>query len=171
MFHERARLADFGCARGGGKVAAMAESAWVRRIATWFGCGASPVAPGTVGSIGALPLHFLLRRLGPGVHFGAVIAISAVGLYCADAYAEELGEKDPQSVVIDEVIGTLIALGLVSRSGLSTKLLAFALFRLFDVWKPGPIHSVQSAEPRGLGIIADDVLAGIAAGVLARLAR
>jgi len=149
----------------------MAASPWARRIATWFGCGRSPIAPGTVGSIGALPLHFVLRRLGPGVHLGAVIAISAVGLYCADAFAEELGEKDPQSIVIDEVIGTLIALGLVRDRGLAAQALAFALFRLLDVWKPGPIHSSQDAEPRGLGIVADDVLAGIAAGLLARLAR
>jgi phosphatidylglycerophosphatase A len=148
----------------------MAESVWVRGIATWFGCGRSPVAPGTMGAIGAVPLHLVLRRLGPGVHLGAVLAVTAVGLYCADAFAEEVGEKDPQSVVIDEVIGTLIALGLVRHRSISTQLLAFALFRLFDVWKPGPIDDVQGAEPRGLGIVADDVLAGIAAGVLARLA-
>jgi phosphatidylglycerophosphatase A len=87
--------------------------------------------------------------------------------------ADELGVEDPQSVVVDEVSGTLIAIGLGSglawRHDFVVALIGVAAFRLFDIWKPGPIDSVQSL-PKGWGIMADDVLAGIAAGLVANAA-
>lgn len=140
-----------------------------RWLATWFGCGRSPVAPGTAGSFGALPLHLLLRRLNPGLHLGAVLAVTALGIWASGKLSEELGDEDPQAVVIDEVVGTLIALGLVSRRGLGAQALAFALFRFFDIVKPGPIDRVQHIKPEGLGIMADDLLAGLCAGLTACL--
>lgn len=147
----------------------MDRRLWARRVATWFGCGRSPIAPGTVGSIGAVPLHLLLRRLPPALHVGAILGVVAVGLWAADEYASELDEDDPSSAVIDEVAGTLIALGLVRNGGVITQALALLLFRVLDIVKPGPIDSAQSLKPRGLGIMADDLLAGALAGVLARL--
>jgi phosphatidylglycerophosphatase A len=77
-----------------------------------------------------------------------------------------MGEKDPSCVVIDEVAGALIALGL---AGPNRRLLSLILFRAFDIVKPGPINRVQRAEPAGWGIMADDLLAGAAAGISARL--
>ncbi len=148
------------------------EDRLAERLATWFGCGRSPVAPGTVGSLGAVPLHFALRLLPPLPHAAAIAAITAVGLWASEKEAQRLGEEDPQSVVIDEVAGTLIAMAMTRRMGLSTQLLALALFRAYDIIKPGPIDSVQHAEPAGLGIMADDLLAGVMAGLTARwLAR
>jgi phosphatidylglycerophosphatase A len=141
---------------------------WPVVISTWFGCGRSPIAPGTVGSLGAVPLHLLLRRLSPAAHAAAVIAVSALGIWAADKHAEALGEKDPPSAVIDEVAGTLIALGLVRGRGLGTGALAFALFRLLDITKPGPIDTAQGAEPKGVGIMLDDLMAGVLAGVTLR---
>lgn len=142
-----------------------------RALATWFGCGLSPLAPGTVGSVGAVPLHFLLRSLHPAVHVAAVVAVSAVGIWCSDVVAEEEGEKDPQLVVIDEVAGTLIAMGLVRHRGLATELAALVVFRVLDIVKPGVIDDAQRAEPPGLGVMLDDLLAGLAAGALLRLVR
>lgn len=142
---------------------------WVRRIATWFGCGLSPVAPGTMGSLGSVPVHLLLRRLGPLVHFGSIAAITLAGIWTSDEMAELLGEKDPQSVVIDEVAGALIAMGFVRRRGLAAELLALALFRAFDIIKPGPVGRAEHMEPPGLGIMADDLVAGVLAGITARL--
>jgi phosphatidylglycerophosphatase A len=138
-----------------------------RQIATWFGCGRVSVGPGTAGSFGAIPLHLLLSLLGPVAHTAVVVAVSAVGIWAAGEHAAELGEKDPQSIVIDEVAGTLIALGLVRSRGPAALIAAFVLFRVLDIAKPGPIERAQHA-PGGLGIMADDFLAGFAAGTLSR---
>jgi len=140
---------------------------WARRVSTWFGCGNARIAPGTVGSLGAIPLHLALRGLGPIPHAACVAGITALGTWAADRYAEELGEKDPQTAVIDEVAGTLIALGLVRHRGLGAHALALVLFRALDILKPGPLDDAQRA-PGGLGIMLDDVLAGLGAGLLAR---
>jgi len=140
-----------------------------RALSTWFGCGHSPIAPGTVGSLGALPLHFLLRSLGPGGYLLGTLATVGVGVWCAERTSVELGEKDPQQVVIDEVAGTLIAMGLARGLGFKGELLALVLFRVLDVMKPSLIDKVQHLKPAGVGIMADDVLAGLAAGILTRL--
>jgi phosphatidylglycerophosphatase A len=137
-------------------------------IATWFGCGRAKLAPGTVGSLGAIPLHLLLRTLSPAGHTLAVVAVSAIGIWAADRYAERVGEIDPQSAVIDEAAGTLIALGLVRRRGAGAYALAVALFRVLDIVKPGPIARVQHAQPKGLGIMLDDLIAGVLAGLSVR---
>lgn len=137
-------------------------------ISTWFGCGRAKIAPGTVGSLGAVPLHLLLRYLSPGAHAALVVAVSALGIWASGKYADALDEDDPQSAVIDEVAGTLIALGLVRGRGLAAGALALALFRVFDITKPGPIDDAQNAEPRGLGIMLDDFMAGALAGLTTR---
>jgi len=135
-------------------------------LATWFGCGLSPWAPGTVGSLGALPLHLLLRETPGALHAGAVVFVLGAGTWAAQRYATARGEKDPQRVVIDEVAGTLLALGCVRHGPLWLQALAFLSFRLFDIWKPGPIRRVEHLQPTGVGVMADDVLAGLCAGAL-----
>ena len=146
----------------------MAQAALpARLLATWFGCGLSPKAPGTVGSIGAVPLHLALATLGPLPHAAAIVVLSLVGTWASNEVARAEGIEDPQKVVIDEVRGTLIAMGMVSGSGWGIRLLALALFRVLDITKPGPIDSVQRLEPPGVGIMADDLLAGLAAGAMA----
>ncbi|HXK17337.1 MAG TPA: phosphatidylglycerophosphatase A, partial [Polyangiaceae bacterium] len=125
-----------------------------RLLATWFGCGLSPKAPGTVGSIGAVPLHFALSMLGPVPHVAAIVALTVAGTWAANEVARAEGIEDPQKVVIDEVAGTLIAMGMVSKGSWGIRLLALALFRVFDITKPGPIDTVQRLEPPGVGIMA-----------------
>ncbi len=137
-------------------------------VATWFGCGKAPKAPGTVGSLGALPLHFLLRRLGGGAYALTTLGLFVVGVWSSQKEADRLEIPDPQSVVIDEVVGALIAMGLAG-GGVGTALAALALFRAFDIAKPGVIDDVQHVEPEGMGIMLDDVLAGLSAGALARM--
>jgi phosphatidylglycerophosphatase A len=136
-------------------------------IATWFGCGRSPVAPGTVGTIGALPLHFLLRRMGPVPYFLSVASVTAIGIWASQRESERLAVEDPQSVVVDEVAGVLLALLLANKSWKS-EIAAVVLFRVFDIWKPGFVDSAQNAKPEGLGIMLDDVAAGLIAGLSAR---
>ena len=139
-------------------------------LATWFGCGYSRFAPGTVGTLGALPLVYALHTLGIVPYWIATVLITALGVWASGKVATELGKEDPQEVVIDEVAGVLIAVGLASglefQANVGAAIVAVLLFRLFDIWKPGPIDSVQSLHG-GFGVMADDVLAGIAAGLIA----
>jgi len=137
-------------------------------LAVWFGCGLSPRAPGTVGSLGAVPLHFLLCLVPVPMHALGALAVVGAGIWAAQRYASERSETDPQRVVIDEVAGTVLALGLVRGESWVSLLAAFLLFRLLDIWKPGPIRTLEHARPVGLGIMLDDVLAGLLAGALAR---
>ena len=137
-------------------------------IATWFGCGYSPVAPGTAGSAAAVAIAIVLHEFaGFGRwHFLAMAALLFVpAVKAATVAAREAGLKDPGFVVVDEVIGQWIALAGARQYGLWTYLAAFALFRTFDIWKPPPVRQLE-ALPEGLGINADDVMAGIYAAVV-----
>ena len=107
--------------------------------------------------------------LGPVPHIAAIAVLTVVGIWASNEVARAEGIEDPQKVVIDEVCGTLIAMGMVSKSSLGIRLLALGLFRVLDITKPGPIDTVQRLEPPGVGIMADDLLAGIAAGAMAYL--
>jgi phosphatidylglycerophosphatase A len=96
--------------------------------------------------------------------------VSVLGTWASHRASIVWNEKDPQRVVIDEVAGVLIAMGMVRGAGLWPAVLGFALFRLFDITKPGPIRRAERLPPVGFGIMADDLVAGIVAGVLTRLA-
>jgi phosphatidylglycerophosphatase A len=133
-------------------------------LGTWFGCGRIP-APGTVGTIAALPLYFALQALGAyGVLIGA-IAISAIGIWASDLIARSRAEEDPQFVVIDEVAGMLITLAFGAHTWTAV-LVGFVAFRIFDQWKPWPAHVLEARLPGGWGIVLDDVAAGLWAALL-----
>lgn len=128
-----------------------------RLIATFFGAGYSPVAPGTAGTVAALPLYFLLKNLPLPRYLLSVGVLAALGTAAASR-VEPLWGKDPGRVVIDEVVGFLVTL--VSRpKGIKEILIGFVLFRLFDVVKPPPARNLE-ALPGGVGIMADDIAAG-----------
>jgi phosphatidylglycerophosphatase A len=137
-----------------------------RWLATWFGCGLSPRAPGTVGSLGAVPLHLLLATTPAPVHAAAALLVAGVGIWAAQHYATDCGEVDPQRVVIDEVAGTVIAMGMVRAAPLGVQCAALVAFRVFDIWKPWPIRRLEHLRPIGVGIMFDDLLAGVMAGLL-----
>jgi phosphatidylglycerophosphatase A len=137
-----------------------------RWLATWFGCGLSPRAPGTVGSLGAVPLHLALSATPASVHVAAAILLACAGVWAAQKYALDCGEVDPQRVVIDEVAGTLIAMGMVRTAPFGVQCLALVAFRALDIYKPGPIRRLEHVQPLGAGIMLDDVLAGVLAGAL-----
>lgn len=141
-----------------------------RLLSTWFGAGLSPVAPGTVGALATLPLHFALRAWGPIPHAAVTLLITGAGFWAAERSSEAEGEDDPSSVVIDEVAGTLIAMGIARPAGLVGEAAAFILFRVLDITKPGVLDRVQRMRPAGVGIMVDDVLAGVGAGLLVRVA-
>jgi phosphatidylglycerophosphatase A len=132
-------------------------------LATWFGCGYSPKAPGTAGSLAAVAIAVALHRyLGFSAwHFAAMAAVLLLpAVWAAGAVARATGIEDPQFVVVDEVIGQWTALAGAARLNWVAFLAAFALFRLFDIWKPAPVRQLESL-PGGWGINLDDVMAGI----------
>ena len=137
-------------------------------ISTWFGCGRSPVAPGTVGSAAAVGIAIGLHRYAglTGWHFlllAAALFLPAV--WAAGVSARAAGVEDPQFVVVDEVIGQWIALAGARTLNWESYLAAFVLFRLFDIWKPPPVRQLE-ALPGGWGINADDVMAGVYAALV-----
>jgi phosphatidylglycerophosphatase A len=159
-------------------------------IATAFGLGYLPKAPGTWGSLAGILIYFLTQfyfplTAIPGARLPLIdrvtwaawtglpitIAIALVGVWCATRAANFSGKKDPQFVVIDEVSGQHITY-LFSLTLLDWKylLLGFILFRVFDIWKPFPARQAESL-PGGLGIMADDWIAGIYAALGLWIAR
>jgi phosphatidylglycerophosphatase A len=143
-------------------------------LAAGLGAGFTPVAPGTVGSLEGVALFLALQtvHLPPGSLFLWLVIINlilfVVGVWASNRACRVTGLKDPQVVVIDEVSGQLIALipaAFVPASWASV-IIGFALFRLFDILKPFPIRRLERL-PGGIGVMADDALAGIyAAGLL-----
>jgi phosphatidylglycerophosphatase A len=132
--------------------------AWA--IATWFGCGLVPFAPGTAGTLGAIPLYLLVARSGrPGVAVAAAIATFA-GVWAASVVARDLGKKDPQVVVVDEVAGFLVTMLPAKELGVLPVAAGFVLFRLFDIVKPWPVRALERL-PSGWGIVLDDIGAGV----------
>lgn len=135
-------------------------------FATWFGTGLAPKAPGTVGTLATVPVHFLLIQLPQSIHLGFLVAFVLLATWSANRLASDMNMMDPQIVVVDESAGVLIALFLMGPTTLWTVIAAIILFRLFDMTKPWPISAVEKLQPAGVGIMADDVLAGIVAGLI-----
>jgi phosphatidylglycerophosphatase A len=133
---------------------------WI--FATWFGCGYSRFAPGTVGSLAALAIAWPFARAGfTSLHFLILsFALLYPAIRAAGIVASQAGRKDPQFIVIDEVLGQWLTLAGALRFDWRTFAIAFALFRLFDIWKPPPIRLIEQI-PGGAGIVLDDMKAGI----------
>ena len=141
-------------------------------VATGFGVGYSPVAPGTVGSfIGIFLILFLSRwQLIGGqrvvVNWVVVVLISVIGIWAASRAEAIFGKRDPPVVVIDEIVGQLLTFGLIFRNPQFNLLfLGFIFFRFFDIAKPFPIKSLERV-PLGFGIVLDDLAAGFYASLL-----
>jgi phosphatidylglycerophosphatase A len=141
-------------------------------LSTWFGCGYAPIAPGTAGSAAALLIAIALHRYAglTGWHFAVLAALTfGPAVWAAGETARDRKLRDPGIVVIDEVIGQWLALAGAASLNWKSYLAAFVLFRAFDIWKPPPVRQLEGL-PGGLGINADDVMAGVYAGVVLFLA-
>jgi phosphatidylglycerophosphatase A len=143
-------------------------SALARALGTWFYLGYVPKGPGTAGSLGALAiawaLHAYLGTSGPCLALLGVLLI-APAIWAAGRVAKDTGSKDPQIVVIDEVVGQWITFAGASTLNAKSWIAAFALFRLFDIWKPPPVRQLERI-PGGAGIVLDDAMAGIYAALV-----
>jgi len=137
-------------------------------IATFFGSGFFPIAPGTAASfLTALVYLWWIHGFAGPVQAGIIVILFFTGSLTATRYSRELGQTDPGRIVIDETCGQLIALFLCPPTWMAVAV-GFILFRIFDIIKPYPINKLEKF-PRGWGIMADDVGAGVAAGILLRL--
>lgn len=132
-------------------------------IATWFGSGRIRPAPGTMGSLAAIPFGMAMQALYgiPALLIGIVI-VFALGVKSSNVYEEKSGEHDNSTIVIDEVAGMWIA-GIPAGENIWLWGVAFLLFRLFDIAKPWPISKLDRDVKGGLGVMLDDVLAGFIA--------
>jgi len=130
-------------------------------LATWFGAGYLPKAPGTWGSIGALPFAWMLVEIGGLKTLGvAIVVVFIVGLWASKDFMDRTGHHDPGAIVIDEVAGQWIVL-LVSPLDPLSYIIGFVLFRLFDIFKPWPISWADKSISGAWGVMVDDVLAGL----------
>jgi phosphatidylglycerophosphatase A len=138
-------------------------------LATGFGAGYAPVAPGTFGTLVGIPFAVALARV-PGAFVLPVLVVS-VGLACWVAGQAErvFAQKDPGRIVIDEVVGYLVSLAFLPVTPW-TLVGAFLLFRVFDVLKPWPARQLERRLPGGYGVVLDDVAAGIWANAALRVA-
>ena len=138
-------------------------------LATWFGAGYLPKAPGTWGSLGALPFAWVLVKIGGLYTLGVATAlIFLVGLWASKVYMDKTGAHDPGAIVIDEVVGMWIVL-LAAPLDPVAYAIGFVLFRVFDVFKPWPISWADRSIGGAFGVMIDDVMAGLAGLVVLAL--
>ena len=129
-------------------------------LAFGFGSGLAPKAPGTIGTLAAIPLYLLLAKL-PLIGYAIVVLLSfMVGCWLCGEAAKQLGVHDFGGIVWDEFVGYWITM-FAAPAGWLWIALGFVLFRLFDIWKPWPIRTADKQVQGGLGIMLDDVLAGL----------
>jgi len=141
-------------------------------VSSWFGCGYAPFAPGTAGSAAALAIGVALHEyagIPPWGFLALAAALAWPAIWSAGVTARSLGVEDPGCVVVDEVLGQWVALAGARFYNWKSYLAAFLLFRLFDIWKPPPARQLE-ALPGGVGINADDAMAGAYAALVLFLA-
>ncbi|RUO36133.1 phosphatidylglycerophosphatase A [Aliidiomarina shirensis] len=134
-----------------------------------FGSGLAPKAPGTFGTLPGIVLVWLFASLDVAAYIGVVAFVTIIGVYLCGATAKAMGEHDSSHIVWDEIAGYMIAMIAIPVSW-QALLLAFVLFRIFDILKPWPIRWLDKHVDGGFGIMIDDVLAGFFALVLMHIA-
>jgi phosphatidylglycerophosphatase A len=140
-------------------------------IASVFGIGYFPFASGTVASLAALPFAALILLHGGAMALAVSSLIAfAIGVWACGDHVRATDREDPSECVIDEVAGQWLACAFAPLS-LPGMALAFVLFRLFDIWKPWPVGWADRELPGGLGVMSDDMIAGLMAGVLVAALR
>jgi len=136
----------------------------VQLLAVGFGSGLAPKAPGTFGTLAAIPLFILLSALSDNTYLAVVLLLTIIGIYLCDKTAKDVGVHDHPAIVWDEFIGYFITM-LYLPVTWQTVIVGFVLFRVFDILKPWPISWLDKHCHGGFGIMIDDVVAGIFACV------
>lgn len=139
-------------------------------LAFGFGSGLAPVAPGTFGTLAAVPIYGLMAGLGLPAYAAVVFVLFLAGIPICRHCEQRLGVHDAGGIVWDEIVGYLVTMAAVPFSWTAAAV-GFLLFRLFDVLKPWPISRIDRGVSGGLGVMLDDVLAGVLAGACLYWAR
>ncbi len=129
-------------------------------IATFFNLGRVSKAPGTLATMATIPIWWLLAQTSPLIYMGAVILLIPIGIFAAQAYDSQSSQHDSKEIVIDEVIGFLITMTWLPLTWQSL-IFGFIIFRFLDIVKPPPIGLLDRRVKGGLGVVIDDVAAGI----------
>jgi phosphatidylglycerophosphatase A len=129
-------------------------------LAFGFGSGLAPKAPGTAGTLVAIPLYYLMAPLSLPLYMVVVLLAFFLGVYLCDKTARDLGVHDHPGIVWDEFVGLWITM-FAAPAGWLWLVVGFTLFRLFDIWKPWPIRWLDKSVGGGFGIMIDDVLAAV----------
>lgn len=136
----------------------------IKILATGFGSGLSPVVPGTMGTAVGVLVCLISYSLPWPLRLVYVVAVCVASIYVAGRAEALFGKKDDQRIVIDEIAGLQVTMLPVAVTGLHL-CAAFVLFRIFDIWKPYPVNRLQDL-PGGWGVVADDLGAGVYAGII-----
>ena len=134
-------------------------------LAVGFGSGALPFAPGTMGTLVAIPLYLVLQLLSVPIYTLILAAMILIGFWICEVADKAAGVHDHSSIVWDEIVGFLLTMWAVDASW-ETVLLGFLLFRLFDIWKPWPISWMNNKIGGGVGVVVDDLMAGVFAAIV-----
>ena len=137
-------------------------------FALGFGSGLAPKAPGTFGTLVGLPLFWLISDLTFYMQLGIIVLLFIVGIYCCDKTGKMLGVSDHGGIVWDEIVAIMLVLTFTPYQW-QWWLIAFLLFRLFDIWKPYPIRQFDAKLKNGFGVMFDDLLAAIYAIISIKL--
>lgn len=140
----------------------------VHLLALGFGSGCVPKAPGTVGTLVGVLFYLPMTTLSGPIYFGMTMVFFLLGIYLCEVTANHLGVHDHGGIVWDEIVGFLISMIMIPPDW-RFMLLGFVLFRLFDIWKPCPISYLDDKVSGGLGIMLDDVLAGVYALIILQI--
>lgn len=135
-------------------------------LATGFGIGYSPIAPGTLGTLLAIPIYFFLSEISFPLYQLTLLAFFFLSSWISERAENYFGKKDDPRIVIDEMMGFFITMLWVTKTPLFI-LVGFILFRFFDIFKPFPIRRFEKVRG-GFGVVLDDVMAGIFANVILR---
>lgn len=137
-------------------------------LATGFGAGAAPYAPGTVGTLVAIPIYYVMQLASLPVYTVIMAVMIFVGFWLCEVTNKANGVHDHPSIVWDEIVGYLLTMWAVPANYMWI-ILGFLLFRLFDIWKPFPISWINDNVGGGVGIVVDDLMAGVYAAIVLHL--
>jgi phosphatidylglycerophosphatase A len=138
-------------------------------LATGLGAGYSPIVPGTMGTLLAIPVFLLLSCIPSPVYEWTIIAFFFLASWVSDKAQSHWGKKDDQRIVIDEIMGFFTAMMWLPKTALFVTL-GFVLFRLFDIVKPPPVRRLEQVRG-GYGVVLDDVMAGVYANIVLQIIR
>lgn len=151
--------------KGKGRASLSGMRKVMMKIATVWDIGVGRRGPGTWGTLAAVPLYVLLSFLPWWAYMASTLCLIVLAIVASEIYEQETGTHDLPQVVIDEVAGFLVTMVLIPRTWQSV-FIGFLLFRVLDIWKPFPIRWVDRRVHGGVGVVADDLLAGVIANLI-----